>query len=165
MFRSQFFHLKCSFQHCIAGVIISITIPALYDKFEHRVDVCVGMIRRQFSRHYKIVDESLQSRLPRTLIKDKDSWLQLLLHYLVSFFWLHFLHLDEQSSVSGSQGSGSGVYKNNYEKAFIFHFSSRFIRKKIIYVAPALNDTVNRDVIESNQAEYFQIWALIFFKF
>ncbi|KAL8520349.1 hypothetical protein ACS0TY_011046 [Phlomoides rotata] len=54
------------------GIIISITIPALYDKFEHRVDVCVGVIHRQFSKHYKIVDESLQSRLPRTLIKDKD---------------------------------------------------------------------------------------------
>ncbi|PIN20645.1 Reticulon [Handroanthus impetiginosus] len=57
----------------IAGIIISITIPALYDKFKDPVDRYAGMIHRQFSKHYKIVDESLHSRLPRTLTKDKDA--------------------------------------------------------------------------------------------
>ncbi|KAL6512188.1 Reticulon-like protein B16 [Orobanche minor] len=56
----------------IAGIIISITIPALYDKFRDVIDRYVGTIHRQFSKHYKIVDESLHSRLPRTLTKDKD---------------------------------------------------------------------------------------------
>ncbi|XP_042021992.1 reticulon-like protein B16 isoform X1 [Salvia splendens] len=55
------------------GIIISIIIPALYDRFGDRVDQCVGMIHRQFSKHYKIVDESLNSRLPRALAKDKDT--------------------------------------------------------------------------------------------
>lgn len=55
-----------------AGIILSITIPALYDKFEDHVDRFAGMIHRKFSKHYKIVDESLQSRLPRTLAKEKD---------------------------------------------------------------------------------------------
>ncbi|KAI3470957.1 hypothetical protein Pfo_027620 [Paulownia fortunei] len=54
------------------GIIISITIPALYDKFQDHVDRCVGMIHRKFSKHYKIVDDSLHSRLPRALTKDKD---------------------------------------------------------------------------------------------
>ncbi|KAL0452656.1 UNVERIFIED_CONTAM: Reticulon-like protein B16 [Sesamum latifolium] len=55
-----------------AGIILSITIPALYDKFEDHVDRFAGMIHRKFSKHYKIVDESLQSRLPRILAKEKD---------------------------------------------------------------------------------------------
>ncbi|KAK6145620.1 hypothetical protein DH2020_022440 [Rehmannia glutinosa] len=54
------------------GTIISITIPALYDKFGDHIDRYVGMIHQKFSKHYKIVDESLHSRLPRTLTKDKD---------------------------------------------------------------------------------------------
>ncbi|KAL7108627.1 hypothetical protein ACP275_06G124200 [Erythranthe tilingii] len=55
------------------GIIISVTVPALYNRFEDHVDRCAGVIHRKFSKHYKIVDESLHSRLPRTLIKDKDS--------------------------------------------------------------------------------------------
>ncbi|KAL3650347.1 Reticulon-like protein B16 [Castilleja foliolosa] len=54
------------------GIIISITIPALYDKFRDVIDRYVGTIHRQFSKHYKIVDGSLHSRLPRPLTKDKD---------------------------------------------------------------------------------------------
>lgn len=55
-----------------AGIIISISIPALYDKFNDQVDRCAEVIHHRFSKHYKIVDESLQSRLPKTLSKDKD---------------------------------------------------------------------------------------------
>ncbi|XP_057773635.1 reticulon-like protein B16 isoform X2 [Salvia miltiorrhiza] len=54
------------------GIIISIMVPALYNRFGDRVDRCFGTIHRQFSKHYKIVDESLHSRLPRALAKDKD---------------------------------------------------------------------------------------------
>ncbi|KAH6774020.1 Reticulon family protein [Perilla frutescens var. hirtella] len=54
------------------GIIVSIIVPALYDKFGDRVDRCVGTIHRQFSKHYKIVDESLHSRLPGALAKDKN---------------------------------------------------------------------------------------------
>ncbi|KAM7494723.1 hypothetical protein LguiB_029332 [Lonicera macranthoides] len=55
------------------GIIISVTIPALYNKFEDRVDRYAGLIHRKFSKHYKIVDESVISRFPRPSSKDKDS--------------------------------------------------------------------------------------------
>ncbi|KAG2724019.1 hypothetical protein I3760_02G198900, partial [Carya illinoinensis] len=43
--------------------IIPITVPALYSKYEEHVDRCCGMTHQQFSKHYKIVDESVISRL------------------------------------------------------------------------------------------------------
>ncbi|PON34781.1 Reticulon [Trema orientale] len=55
------------------GTILLVTIPALYSKHDERVDRYYGMIQKQFSKHYKIVDESVFSRLPRNLSKDKDS--------------------------------------------------------------------------------------------
>ncbi|KAL3652294.1 hypothetical protein CASFOL_001975 [Castilleja foliolosa] len=61
------------FTFAYIGIIISITIPALYDKFRDIIDRYVGTIHRQFSKHYKIVDESLHSRVSRRLTKDKDT--------------------------------------------------------------------------------------------
>ncbi|KAM7276222.1 hypothetical protein ACFE04_018088 [Oxalis oulophora] len=55
------------------GTILCITIPALYSKFEDPVDRYGGMIHKQFSRHYKIVDENVISRIPQSLSKEKDS--------------------------------------------------------------------------------------------
>lgn len=55
----------------ITGTIVFITVPALYNKFEDHVDRYAGKIHRQFSRHYKIVDESI-SRLPRSISKNKE---------------------------------------------------------------------------------------------
>ena len=55
------------------GTIISITVPAFYSKFEEPVDRYCGMIHRQFSKHYKIVDDGVFSRLPRSFSKNKDS--------------------------------------------------------------------------------------------
>ncbi|KAK6228767.1 Reticulon - like 6 [Theobroma cacao] len=54
------------------GTILSITIPVFYNKYEERVDKCCGMIHRKFSQHYKIVDESVTNRIPRSLFKEKD---------------------------------------------------------------------------------------------
>ena len=56
----------------MAGTILSITVPAFYSKYEEHVDKYSGMIHRKFSQHYKIVDESVISRIPRSLSKDKD---------------------------------------------------------------------------------------------
>ena len=56
----------------LTGTILSITIPALYSKFEEHVDRYCGMIQRKLSQHYKIVDESVINRLPQSLSKDKD---------------------------------------------------------------------------------------------
>ncbi|KAK7821944.1 reticulon-like protein b16 [Quercus suber] len=55
------------------GTIISITVPALYSKYEEPVDRYCGIIHRQFSKHYKIVDDGVFSRLPRSFSKNKDS--------------------------------------------------------------------------------------------
>nr|GLL40371.1 reticulon-like protein B16 [Ipomoea trifida] len=53
------------------GAIMFITVPALYSRFEAHVDRCAGKLHQQFTRHYRIVDESI-SRLPRNVAKDKD---------------------------------------------------------------------------------------------
>lgn len=53
------------------GTILSVTLPALYNKYEAQVDRCAGTIHRSFSRHYKIVDENVMNRLPRNVPKDK----------------------------------------------------------------------------------------------
>jgi len=55
------------------GTILSITIPALYNRYQDHVDRFAGLIHRQMSHHYKIVDENVISRIPRSLSKDKDS--------------------------------------------------------------------------------------------
>lgn len=55
------------------GTIISITVPVLYSKYEERVDRYAGLIHRKFSKHYRIVDDSVTNRIPRDLSKDKDS--------------------------------------------------------------------------------------------
>lgn len=58
----------------VIGTIISITVPALYSRYEKHVDRFCGMLHRNFSRHYKVVDESFISKLPRSLSKDKNMW-------------------------------------------------------------------------------------------
>ncbi|KAG6578480.1 Reticulon-like protein B16 [Cucurbita argyrosperma subsp. argyrosperma] len=59
------------FTFAYIGTIISITIPALYSKYDKHVDRCCGMIRQQFRKHYRVMDESVFSRLPGSLSKDK----------------------------------------------------------------------------------------------
>ncbi|XP_050210466.1 reticulon-like protein B16 [Mercurialis annua] len=55
------------------GTVLSITILALYGKHEENVDKYCGMIHRKLSQQYKIVDESVISRIPQSLSKDKDA--------------------------------------------------------------------------------------------
>ncbi|KAH9767488.1 reticulon-like protein B16 [Citrus sinensis] len=55
------------------GTLLSITVPALYSRFEARVDRYCGMIHKSISQHYKVVDENVISRIPRNLSKDKVS--------------------------------------------------------------------------------------------
>ncbi|KAI4306536.1 hypothetical protein L6164_029805 [Bauhinia variegata] len=55
------------------GTLILITFPALYSKCGDHIDKCYGMIHQQFSKHYRVVDESVFNRLPRNISKDKDS--------------------------------------------------------------------------------------------
>lgn len=49
-----------------------VTMPALYNKYQRPVDRYAGMVYRNISRHYKIVDENVISRLPRRFIRDKE---------------------------------------------------------------------------------------------
>ncbi|RVX03072.1 Reticulon-like protein B16 [Vitis vinifera] len=55
------------------GTIISITVPALYSKYEEHVDKYFGIIHRKFSKHYKLVDENVIRRIPPGLSKDKET--------------------------------------------------------------------------------------------
>lgn len=55
------------------GTLLSITVPALYSRFEARVDRYCGMIHKSISQHYKVVDENVISRIPRSLSKHKDT--------------------------------------------------------------------------------------------
>ncbi|KAK3230146.1 hypothetical protein Dsin_002027 [Dipteronia sinensis] len=55
------------------GTLLSVTVPALYSRYEESVDRYCGMIHKRLSKHYKIVDENVISRLPRSLSKDKDT--------------------------------------------------------------------------------------------
>ncbi|XP_054796729.1 reticulon-like protein B16 isoform X2 [Prosopis cineraria] len=57
----------------VVGTLATITVPVLYGKYGGYVDECCGMIHKQFSRHYRIVDESLFNRLPRNAPREKDS--------------------------------------------------------------------------------------------
>ncbi|ONK67946.1 uncharacterized protein A4U43_C05F5500 [Asparagus officinalis] len=55
------------------GTIISITLPAVYNKYEAHVDRCAGLVHQKLSKHYRIVDENVIRRLPRRFSKEKDS--------------------------------------------------------------------------------------------
>lgn len=53
------------------GTIISITLPALYSKYDEHIDKYAGVLHRRFSKQYRVVDENVISRIPRTLSKNK----------------------------------------------------------------------------------------------
>ncbi|XP_031486614.1 reticulon-like protein B16 isoform X2 [Nymphaea colorata] len=53
------------------GTIFAVTIPALYSKYEDHVGRYAGMVHREILKHYRKVDESIISRLPRSLSKHK----------------------------------------------------------------------------------------------
>ncbi|XP_057952951.1 reticulon-like protein B16 [Malania oleifera] len=55
------------------GTIVSMILPAVYSKYREYIDRCCGLIHRKFSKHYRIVDESFISRLPRSLSKEKET--------------------------------------------------------------------------------------------
>lgn len=57
----------------MAGTILSVTLPAFYSKYEEHVNKYCGMIQRKFSQQYKIVDDSVTNRIPRSFSKDKDT--------------------------------------------------------------------------------------------
>ncbi|XP_078436489.1 reticulon family protein [Wolffia australiana] len=48
-----------------AGVIVSITLPALYDKYEEGVDRYVGLVQEIFAANLKRVNENIIKKLPR----------------------------------------------------------------------------------------------------
>lgn len=55
------------------GTIAAITVPALYNKYEERVDRYAGLVHRKFSKHYKVVDENVIRRIPARISNDKDA--------------------------------------------------------------------------------------------
>ncbi|XP_021904230.1 reticulon-like protein B16 isoform X4 [Carica papaya] len=72
-FRAKVNNLLLMAHDITLGAILSITLPALYSKYEERVDKYCGMIQRKFSHHYKVVDDSVIGRIPRTLSRDKNA--------------------------------------------------------------------------------------------
>jgi hypothetical protein len=56
----------------VTGTIALVTVPALYHRHQEHVDRYTGMVDRNFSRHYKIVDMNVINRLPRSFINDND---------------------------------------------------------------------------------------------
>jgi len=48
-----------------------VSIPALYNKYQRPVDRYAGMLHRNISRHYKIVDENVISSNERALSEIK----------------------------------------------------------------------------------------------
>uniref|UniRef100_A0A803MJP2 Reticulon-like protein n=1 Tax=Chenopodium quinoa TaxID=63459 RepID=A0A803MJP2_CHEQI len=54
------------------GTIIFVTIPALYSRYEEKIDKFAGFVHQRFSRQYKVVDEDIVRRLSRSTSKDKD---------------------------------------------------------------------------------------------
>jgi hypothetical protein len=50
-----------------------VTVPALYNKYQGHVDRYAGMVHRNISRHYKIVDDNVISRLPRSFMRQKEN--------------------------------------------------------------------------------------------
>lgn len=57
----------------MTGTIVSITIPALYNKYEVHVDRYAGLVHQKFTKHYRVVDENVIRRLPRRFSKNKDA--------------------------------------------------------------------------------------------
>lgn len=57
----------------VSGTLVAFIVPVFYGKYGGYVDKGYGMIHRQFSRHYRVVDESLFNRLPRNAPREKDS--------------------------------------------------------------------------------------------
>lgn len=57
----------------MSGSIIAITLPALYNKYEERVDRYAGIVHHNISKHYKVVDQNVISRIPTGFRKEKAS--------------------------------------------------------------------------------------------
>lgn len=57
----------------VTGTILTITVPALYSRYEEHVDRFCGLICNKLSQQYKIVDDNVISRIPGTLSKQKDT--------------------------------------------------------------------------------------------
>jgi hypothetical protein len=57
----------------MTGTIALVTVPALYNKYQGHVDRYAGMVHRNISRHYKIVDDNVISRLPRSFMRQKEN--------------------------------------------------------------------------------------------
>ncbi|XP_058207372.1 reticulon-like protein B16 isoform X2 [Rhododendron vialii] len=49
------------------GIILSITVPALYNKYQEHVDLFAGQICQRVRNYYNLVDESVISRICRTV--------------------------------------------------------------------------------------------------
>lgn len=49
------------------GIILSVTVPVLYNKYQEHVDLFTGLIRQSVWKHYNLVDESVIGRIRRSV--------------------------------------------------------------------------------------------------
>jgi hypothetical protein len=55
--------------HC-AGLLVSLTIPALYNKYEDHVDRNAEIAHKQIVKQYRNLDVNVLSKIPRGFSKE-----------------------------------------------------------------------------------------------
>ncbi|XP_043719343.1 reticulon-like protein B11 isoform X2 [Telopea speciosissima] len=53
------------------GILISLTVPALYDKYQDHVDDKLSKTHEVLSSHYRKIDDNILSKIPRSINKEK----------------------------------------------------------------------------------------------
>ncbi|KAL5561298.1 hypothetical protein UlMin_031045 [Ulmus minor] len=53
------------------GILLSLSVPVLYDKYQHHIDEKLGVTHRVIQTQYRRIDEIIQRKLPIPLNKDK----------------------------------------------------------------------------------------------
>ncbi|KAF2294628.1 hypothetical protein GH714_013937 [Hevea brasiliensis] len=53
------------------GVLLSLSVPVLYDKYQHRIDEKLSVTHRIIQTQYRKIDESLLKKIPLPSSKEK----------------------------------------------------------------------------------------------
>lgn len=104
----------------IAGLVVILTIPALYERFEDHIDKCVIAAYRKLEQLYVKLDGEYISRLQKWILEQKKlSWFFSFSLYfffflfynifLSSLFWIFFFFFLLFSARSWTHGSAKGV--------------------------------------------------------
>jgi hypothetical protein len=53
------------------GIVLALTLPFIYDKYEDVIDHHANRISEQAQAHYKKLDENVFSKIPKAPVKEK----------------------------------------------------------------------------------------------